>query len=85
MTIREQLELWVEGNSVHNPDRDECTPDFSCCDPELRAPLKERVLFWEAYKRNDTSIMEALLFKFLNAGVKRWAPEKNIEVRMPHD
>lgn len=23
--------LWAKGLSVHNPFRNECTPDFSCC------------------------------------------------------
>ena len=37
MTVDEQLERWVVGDPVHNPDRDECCPDFSCCKPELLA------------------------------------------------
>lgn len=31
MKPEEQLDLWVDGISVHNPDGDECCPDFSCC------------------------------------------------------
>ena len=26
-----QTQEWVKGNSFHNPIRDECCPDFSCC------------------------------------------------------
>ena len=29
-----QVFMWVQGNSLHNPIRDECCPDFSCCDPK---------------------------------------------------
>ena len=42
MTSDEQLAEWVKGNSIHNQDRDECCPDFSCCDNELLAPEDER-------------------------------------------
>ena len=39
----EQLALWVDGQPVHNKTKDECTPDFSCCEPELLWPeLKRR-------------------------------------------
>jgi hypothetical protein len=45
MTPDEQLEQWVKGISVHNDERDECCPDFSCCSSELMAPANERELF----------------------------------------
>ena len=32
MTCLRQLERWVKGESVHNKTRDECCPDFSCCE-----------------------------------------------------
>lgn len=39
-----QLSKWMEGESVHDPASDECTPDFSCCQPELLWPkhIRER-------------------------------------------
>jgi len=66
MEILKQLRLWVEGNSVHNEERDECCPDFSCCEPSLLAPKHEREAFEEAYKRNDTEIVNKMLLKFLD-------------------
>jgi hypothetical protein len=30
---RQGLE-WIDGNSLHNQQDDECCPDFSCCFPE---------------------------------------------------
>jgi len=30
-----QLEAWVNGYSYHCPTNNECTPDFSCCHPDL--------------------------------------------------
>lgn len=41
MKWQEQLDKWVEGESLHNHDApvtgSECCPDFSCCIPELQA------------------------------------------------
>ena len=37
-----QLLLWVRGRSVHDWAQDRCVPDYSCCRPELAAPLEER-------------------------------------------
>lgn len=48
MSIEEQLERWVAGDPVHNDERDECCPDFSCCTSELLAAEEERVKFREA-------------------------------------
>lgn len=33
--IRQWL-LWMNGVSVHDKDWDECCPDFSCCNPEMK-------------------------------------------------
>ena len=45
MTTDEQLVEWAKGNNLHNPDRDECCPDFSCCQDFYHAPLAERQIF----------------------------------------
>jgi hypothetical protein len=50
MTPDEQLELWLAGNSVHNPDTDECCPDFSCCVPELQMGPEERQKHYQHIK-----------------------------------
>lgn len=43
-----QLILWVIGINIHNPIRDECTPDFSCC-TKIRTPFKKRL---KSYKKH---------------------------------
>ena len=58
MTCNEQLKEWVEGNSIHNDARDECCPDFSCCEPELLADRQTRETFANA---NDETRHEMLL------------------------
>lgn len=49
MTPDEQLDMWLEGKSVHNPTTNECCPDFSCCVPSLQMSAIER---WNYVKRH---------------------------------
>jgi hypothetical protein len=67
MTPLEQLEKWVQGESVHNTERDECCPDFSCCQPELLAPKVTREAFAKAYREGgaDSQIVSEMLIGFL--------------------
>lgn len=67
MTYKEQLQMWVEGNSVHDKDEkgDQCCPDFSCCMPELKAPKEERELFQQLYLAERHNEYERMLMMFL--------------------
>lgn len=65
MTSDEQLELWLKGESVHNQEREECCPDFSCCKPKLLAPLRTRKAFVAADGRGR----EAMLMMFLGKAI----------------
>lgn len=76
MDINEQTDRWVEGEPVHNPDRDECCPDFSCCNPDLLAPKKEREEFAEAHYNNDTDTVYNYLFYFLGKMVDAKSSKK---------
>lgn len=67
MTPERQLNLWVEGISVHNPDRDgtKCCPDFSCCgtpivDKETRLQFKNAI---ELGFEGDRNVMLAHFFR----------------------
>ena len=67
MTPKEQLELWVEGNSIHNKDnRDECCPDFSCCKPELKANRKIREAFANANGHDRGHMLMMFLGQLIN-------------------
>ena len=57
MTSDEQLELWVNGTSVHNQDKDECCPDFSCCNKRMNTPVEERILFRDRPELRDSMLM----------------------------
>ncbi len=55
-----QLSQWVEGNPLHNPIRDECCPDFSCCDGNMM-DSKTRKRFSDAYKSGDRETQYKIL------------------------
>ncbi len=65
MKTEEQLKLWVKGKSVHNDERDECCPDFSCCQFHFLAPKHEREAFLEAHRKNDEKTKTSMLYEFL--------------------
>ncbi|MDJ0953379.1 MAG: hypothetical protein QNJ81_06845 [Acidimicrobiia bacterium] len=65
MKIEEQLIEWANGNSIHNEERGECCPDFSCCVPEAKADKDVRQRFLKAYMENDQRLMGEMLGNFL--------------------
>lgn len=70
MTIDEQLEQWLKGNSIHNKERDECCPDFSCCDGGDIAPLEVRERFVKAHREHDLETKTQMLLMFLGKALK---------------
>lgn len=78
MTPKEQLDKWVEGESLCPNDRDECCPDFSCCsDVEMPREIKEA--FRNAYVLGDHETMEKFCMSFLG-GVIPQVTDKKIYV-----
>ena len=67
MTFEEQLEKWINGESVHNDKRDECCPDFSCCEPELLADRELRERYRRAVAEKDEPTQLNILSIFLSA------------------
>ncbi len=65
MKISEQTKLWVAGKPIHNKERDECCPDFSCCNPKLLAPKKIRQKFYKAELEGDSKTKNVMLMMFL--------------------
>lgn len=69
MTVEEQLKKWVDGNPVHNHERGECCPDFSCCTGKL-ASLHVRERFTKAYRDNDEDTIMQMLGMFLGEALQ---------------
>jgi hypothetical protein len=42
-SLVKQITLWRAGVSWHNKFSNECTPDFSCCRPEMLTDAPNRV------------------------------------------
>lgn len=64
MSPREQLDHWCNGKSIHNTERDECCPDFSCCNKAYSAPMHERLLF-----RDRPELRGQMLMGFLTGAL----------------
>ena len=60
-----QLQAWLRGEPYHNRERDECCPDFSCCQPHLLASIEVR----RAFVLADESARFAMLGNFLSAAI----------------
>lgn len=80
MTSEEQLTEWVKGNSIHNTDRDECCPDFSCCNPDVNTPKEERELFMELHDNKDEPEKMRMLGMFLGRAFATLNLSKNIHI-----
>ncbi len=76
MTIDEQVASWVQGQSLHNDDRDECCPDFSCCEPGLLAPTEER----ESFKDADEKERGVMLMTFLGRLIARQCAQGDVHI-----
>jgi hypothetical protein len=67
LAVREarQLNHWLRGETVHLCIPELCCPDYSCCQPELLAPLEERELYVEAHNRRDMATITRMDAMFL--------------------
>lgn len=56
--IDKQGREWVNGKSEHNRERNECTPDFSCCMPALfeKSRAKRVAIFNEWASRHGREL-----------------------------
>ncbi len=66
-----QLNHWLAGQSRHLTMPDLCTPDYSCCEPELLAPLEERELYVHARNASDTRTLTRMDCMFLGRLIVR--------------
>jgi len=60
-SVAHQLKHWVNGVPLHNTIRDECCPDFSCCNGGKIMPVELRKRFEEAVNSGDKSVKMEIL------------------------
>jgi len=76
MTVFEQLEKWINGESVHT--KYGCVPDLSCCLDTL-APLYERERFMQAFEEHDNMVMTLMMDMFITRASIKY-PKNDIHV-----
>ena len=76
MTIKEQVEKWVNGESIHDEEHDTCCPDFSCCNSKLKADKANRELFAKAYSEGNDALIGAMLTGFIGQALKSLTHKK---------
>jgi len=76
MTTDEQLAEWLKGNPIHNQDRGECCPDFSCCNPQLLAPAEVR----EVFVKGNSHVRSRLLGEFLSRAFADLKPAAEVYI-----
>ena len=75
----DQLNRWVNGESVHNDVDNECCPDFSCCNPQANTPIEQRKIFRDLHLAGDLRAMD-MRIGFLGASLAQCAPDKHVHI-----
>jgi len=77
-----QLKHWMAGTPLHNPIREECCPDFSCCsDTHEMMPEEVRKRFGQAVAEED---LEAQ-WSILSMGLGMLAADLSVSVHIAGD
>jgi hypothetical protein len=84
MTPLEQLEKWVNGENIHNPTRDECCPDFACCQPNNHFSKELRIKFLETYRQGGAEAVEPMLMMALSGVTASSGKEVYLAGTMDH-
>lgn len=79
-SIEKQTQAWLEGNPIHNKERDECCPDFSCCQPELLAPYEVRKKFVEADDATRHKMLGMFLGACIDLAFKKKGKKNNVHI-----
>jgi hypothetical protein len=77
-SVAHQLKHWVEGMPLHNPVRDECCPDFSCCNGGNMMPPEVRQRFADAHASGD----EAAQWEILSMGLGMLTADMDVNVHI---
>ncbi len=78
-TYDEQLEAWLRGESLCPNANGECCPDFSCCRPELLAPVETRRAFVSGTEETRHHLLGGFLAEALsgrNVHIAGMVPER---------
>jgi hypothetical protein len=77
----DQLSRWVNGDSIHL--QDQCTPDFSCCQPQLLATEDERRKFASADENGRMSMLGMFLGRAIALNNSNSGNNKSVYISSP--
>ena len=76
----EQLNKWVNGESIHNDIDEECCPDFSCCLSDVNTPIEIRKKFADAHYLGDEEKVMKMLMGFLGGAFQDEVDNKKVYI-----
>lgn len=85
MTPLEQLEKWATGENVHNAERDECCPDFACCQPNNHFSPELRAKFLATYREGGSEACFPMLMMGLSGALAGAGINAHIAGEMHHE
>ena len=59
-SVKHQVKRWAEGFPLHNTVRDECCPDFSCCNGGKMMTEDVRKKLLEAHNGGDDETVQSI-------------------------
>ena len=65
-SVSHQVKYWAKGIPLHNPVRDECCPDFSCCNGGSMMPVEARKRLEQAHLAGDEETVQAICMSGLS-------------------
>ena len=66
-SVTHQVENWADGLPLHNTVRDECCPDFSCCNGGKMMAEESRQRLLDAHNKGDSELVETICLMGLSS------------------
>jgi len=79
-SVTHQVKHWAAGTPTHNPIRDECCPDFSCCQPSLLMDEPARKRFLEAHLSGDDETRHNMLMMCLGGMLSEAGADEKVHL-----
>jgi len=81
-SVAHQLKHWVDGIPLHNTVRDECCPDFSCCNGGNIMSVELRKRFEEAANNDDRSVQTQIMGMALSGLITYLTSDTGVKVHI---
>lgn len=85
MKISDQLIFWFNGHSFHDDERDQCCPDFSCCNSKIDTPISVRKQYLLAFLDGDKKTLNHWNGVFLRVALNTIEGGQDVHIIGPCD